>query len=86
MDYKTLLLVVSMIIGGTALAGNAQCRNGGVCPDAPAAHEFALQDGGFCVALKTNMLYDAFLRLKFLELLMNSKQLMVYMKILFKLF
>ena len=61
MDYKTLLLVVSMIIGGTALAGNAQCRNGGVCPDVPAAHEFALQDGGFCVALKTNMLYDALL-------------------------
>lgn len=61
MDYRTIPLVVSMILGGTALAGNAQCRNGGVCPDASAAHECAPQDGGFCVALKTNMLYDALL-------------------------
>lgn len=34
MNYKTIPLIVSMILGGTALAGHAQCQNGGACPDA----------------------------------------------------
>ena len=61
MIYKTIPLIVSMILGGTALAGHAQCQNGGACPDASAVHECAPQKDGFCVALKTNMLYDALL-------------------------